>query len=120
MNSFTKYFKAYIFILLFIFSIPTTALSAEILQVESSSVLQIGDKNRTYKVKIYGINVEPSKDKEAISWLRSNLPRKTKVNLLPKGFEDEELISEVIKLKTDEDIASQMIKLGFGGENRDL
>jgi len=117
MNHFLAYLKVIICILIFILSMPGRVLSAEVLQVSSSSILQIGDNNRSYKVRIYCINIDPLQDKEAANWLKVNLPRRSKVNILPKGYEDGTLISEVIKIRTNEDISAEMVRLGFGQKN---
>ena len=92
---------------------PAGVLSAEVLQVTSSSVLQIGDHNRNYKVRIACINVDDSKGQEAIAWLKSELPRHTKVNFFPKGSEDGMLLARVIALKSGKDLASGMVELGY-------
>ncbi len=120
MDFLPKPLKVFICVLIVIVFIPIRVFSAEVLQVTSSSVLQIGDKNRNYQVKIFGIDIYSFKEKEATSWLREKLPRSSKVNLLPKGYEDGTLISEVIDLKSGEDISTEMIKLGFSKKGGDL
>ena len=106
--------KVFICISIVILLMPFQALSAEVLQVSSSSVIQIGDNNRNYKVKLACINIEPSKDSEALDWMKSKLPRHSKVNLLPKRSEDGILLAELIKLRSNEDIAKSMSDMGFG------
>ncbi len=98
--------------LLIFFIFPFRALSAEVLQVTSSLILQIGDNNRNYKVKIACISVDESKGEDAIDWLKNELPRHTKVNFFPKGSEDGILLARVTSLNSGNDIASQMVKLG--------
>ncbi len=110
-------FKIFIGLFIFIFSTPYVVNAAEVLQITNSSTLRIGDNNRDYKVKICCINIDPSKEKEAEFWLKKKLPRHSKVNLFPKDYEDGLLISEVVKLKTGENIASSMLELGFDKSN---
>ena len=59
--------------------------AAEILQVTSSSVLLIGDHNRTYTVKLACTEITPDLEEKSLKWLKKQLPRHTKVNLKPKG-----------------------------------
>ncbi len=92
---------------------PIRAFSEEVLQVSSSSVIQIGDNNRNYKIRIACINVEESNGKDAINWLKSELPRNTKVNFFPKGSEDGILLARVTSLNSGKDLASQMVELGY-------
>ena len=98
---------------LIFFFFPFRALPAEVLQVSSPTVIQIGDNNRNYKIRIACINVEESKGKDAIDWLKNELPRHVKVNLFPKGSEDGTLLARVTNLYSGKDIASQMIELGY-------
>ncbi len=105
--------KIFLYILIFFLFFPLRALSAEVLQVTSSSVLQIGDHNRNYKVKIACINVDESNRKDAIDWLKSELPRHTKVNFFPKGSEDGMLLARITSLKSGKDLASGMLELGY-------
>ena len=108
-------------IIILIFTInllnPIITFSAEVLNVRSSSIVQLGDGNRNYKVRIACMNIKNSREKEATEWLRLQLPRHSKVNLFPKDYEDGLLISEVVKLKTGENIASSMLELGFDKSN---
>ncbi len=92
---------------------PIRAFSAEVLQVSSSSVIQIGDNNRNYKIRIACINVAESNRGNAINWLKNELPRNAKVNFFPKGSEDGTLLARVTNLNSGKDLASQMIQLGY-------
>ena len=105
--------KFLLFIFLLFLCFPAKVFSAEVLQVTSSSVLQVGDHNRNYKVKIACINVDDSKGQDAIAWLKSEVPRHTKVNFFPKGSEDGVLLARVITLKSGKDLASGMVELGY-------
>ena len=53
--------KLFLFIFLVLLLFPFSVCSAEVLQVTSSSVLQIGDNNRNYKIRIACINIDESK-----------------------------------------------------------
>tara|TARA_B100000700_G_scaffold57877_1_gene62810 strand:+ start:3261 stop:3635 length:375 start_codon:yes stop_codon:yes gene_type:complete len=104
-----------LFIAFFCFSFK--AFAAEVLQVSSSSMLLIGDNNRTYTVKIACVEIRPEKENSAIQWLKKELPRHKKVNLQPKGSYDGILMAKVIPFKTNIDIAEKYINDGLAEDN---
>ena len=63
----------------------TGAQAAEVLQVRSGTLLQVGDHNRTYTVELACVAIPEGGNLEATEWLRAALPRRTKVNLRPVG-----------------------------------
>ena len=87
--------------------------AAEILQVSSSSVLLIGDNNRTYTVKIACTEIRPDLEEKSVNWLKKQLPRHTKVNLKPKGSVDGVLVAKVIPFNSDIDISEKYINEGL-------
>jgi len=48
--------------------------AAEILQVRSGTVLQVGDHNRTYTVELACLAIPPDGDAAAAAWLRNAAP----------------------------------------------
>ena len=74
------------------------AHAAEVLQVRSGRLLQVGDHNRTYTVELACLAVPEAGDAAAADWLRSALPRRTKVNLRPMGNADGVLLAKVQRL----------------------
>ena len=109
-----KNFHAKILILLItFFSFIIKVSAAEILQVSSSSVLLIGDNNRTYTVKIACTEISPESEQRAVDWLRKQLPRHTKVNLKPNGYTDGVLVAKVIPLNSNVDITEKYINEGL-------
>ena len=89
------YIKIFIFLISF-FSFFSQVYAAEILQVSSSSLLLIGDNNRTYTVKIACTEI-----------------RHTKVNLKPKGSINGVLVAKVIPFKSNIDITEKYINEGL-------
>ncbi len=87
--------------------------AAEILQVSSSSVLLIGDNNRTYTVKIACAEISPDLEERSVNWLKKQLPRHTKVNLKPKGSIDGVLVAKVIPFNSNIDITEKYINEGL-------
>ena len=88
-----KFFTKILIVLISFFCFYSEVDAAEILQVTSSSVLLIGDHNRTYTVKLACIEITPDLEAKSVKWLKKQLPRHTKVNLKPKGSVDGDLQS---------------------------
>lgn len=74
------------------------AAAAEVLQVRSATLLQIGDRNRSYPVRLACLEVAPEDQEQAQQWLRARLPRQTRVNLRPIGAQDGTLVARVTPL----------------------
>ena len=69
--------------------------AAEVLQVRSGSLLQIGDQNRSYSVELACLSLPAEGDAAAATWLRHELPRRTRVNLRPVSSHDGTLVARV-------------------------
>jgi len=109
-----KNFYTIIFILLIsFFSFSLKVNAAEVLQVSSSSILLIGDNNRTYTVKIACMEISPDLEEKSVNWLKKQLPRHTKVNLKPKGSVDGILVAKVIPFNSNFDIGEKYINEGL-------
>ena len=106
------YMKILILIITF-FSFLSQVYAAEILQVSSSSILLIGDNNRTYTVKIACAEISPELEERSVKWLKEQLPRHTKVNLKPKGSLDGILIAKIIPFNSKSDITDKYISEGL-------
>ena len=88
--------------------------SAEVQQVRSSTLLQIGDRNRSYTVKLACIKVEPQNENNALIWMKRRFRTKRKVNLKPQGSDNGMLLAKVIPLDTNEDLAAKLAEKGLG------
>lgn len=73
-------------------------LAAEVLQVRTATLLQIGDRNRSYPVRLACLEVAPEDQEQAQQWLRARLPRQSRVNLRPIGSVDGTLVARVTPL----------------------
>ncbi len=89
------------------------AAAAEVLQVRSGVLLQVGDQNRSYPVQLGCISVTPEQSKAAEDWLRQELPRRTRVNLRPLGSADGVLLARVQVLREGDDLGSGLISAGL-------
>ena len=108
-----KFFTKILILLISFFCFYSEVYAAEILQVTSSSVLLIGDHNRTYTVKLACTEISPDLEEKSVNWLKKELPRHTKVNLKPKGSVDGVLIAKVIPLDSNIDINEKYINQGL-------
>ncbi len=114
MNKFLT--KILIFLISF-FCFYSEVYPAEILQVTSSTVLLIGDHNRTYTVKIACAEINPDLEEKSVKWLKKQLPRHTKVNLKPKGSLDGVLVANIIPINSNIDITEKYINEGLAINN---
>lgn len=92
---------------------PSEAAAAEVLQVRSPSLLQVGDGNRSYTVELACMAPIESQRDQALVWLRQQLPRRSRVNLRPIGNRDGILLARVQKLAANEDLSRGLIAAGF-------
>ena len=87
--------------------------AAEVLQVRSATLLQVGDSNRSYTVELACMAPIESERDQALAWLRQQLPRRTRVNLRPIGNHDGILLARVQKLGADQDLSRGLIEIGY-------
>jgi len=96
---------------------PAPAAAAEVLQVRSGTVLQVGDGNRNYTVELACIRVEQAQEQASIDWLRHELPRRSRVNLRPMGQNNGVLVAKVQKLGESKDLASGLVAAGLAASS---
>lgn len=96
---------------------PVCALAAEVLQVRSATLLQVGDHNRTYSVELACLQVAAAQQPSAAIWLREQLPRRTRVNLRPLGSRDGLLLARVERLASGDlpalDLGDGLVQAGL-------
>ena len=109
----SRYYSIIFILLISFFSFFSKVNAAEILQVSSSTILLIGDNNRTYTVKIACAEISPDLEERSFNWLKKQLPRHTRVNLRPKGSIDGVLVAKVIPFNSDLDITEKYINEGL-------
>tara|TARA_B100000965_G_C19262854_1_gene613781 strand:+ start:230 stop:577 length:348 start_codon:yes stop_codon:yes gene_type:complete len=108
-----RYYSKILIFLICFFCFFSQVHAAEILQVSSSSILLIGDNNRTYTVKIACTKISPDLEERSVAWLKKELPRHTKVNLKPKGSLNGVLVAKVIPFNSNIDITEKYINEGL-------
>ena len=112
-----KFYSIIFILLISFFSFISKVNAAEILQVSSSSILLIGDNNRTYTVKLACTEISPDLEEESVNWLKKELPRHTKVNLKPTGSIDGVLVAKIIPFNSNIDINKKYIDEGLALNN---
>ena len=113
----TKIFTIILVLFTSLFYFYSDVDAAEILQITSSTVLLIGDHNRTYTVKLACTAIRPDLEEKSVDWLKKQLPRHTKVNLRPEGSADGVLIARVITVNGNGDISKKYINEGLAENN---
>jgi hypothetical protein len=97
--------------------LPAASQAAEVLQVRSGNLLQVGDHNRSYSVELACLSLPADRDAAAASWLRRELPRRTRVNLRPVSSHDGTLVARVQRLTgsgtTASDLTDGLIAAGL-------
>jgi endonuclease YncB( thermonuclease family) len=99
--------------LLIAFGTVQPAAAAEVLQVRSASLLQVGDQNRSYPVRLGCVAVAPESATAATVWMRQRLPRRTRVNLRPLGSEAGVLLAQVRLIGSGEDLGTALVTAGL-------
>ncbi len=85
------------------------AHSAEILQINSSNTILIGDQNRNLIVKLFCVNVDEVNNNKAKKLLKENFPRGTKVKIKPYGKQDNNLTAKVYNLSNNNEMTDLLI-----------
>jgi endonuclease YncB( thermonuclease family) len=92
---------------------PGAAWAAEVLQVRSATLLQVGDRNRSYAVRLACVQVGEAQQQGALELTRQKLPRYSRVNLRPVGSADGQLLARVRILPGGEDLGSALVAAGL-------
>lgn len=108
-----KHLFLLILFLICIFFNPLENFAAEIIQVRNSTLIIIGDNNRTYPIKLSCVYVDQSDEEAAFNWVKSELPRKKKINLLPRSSKDGIISANLLTIEENVDINAQMIMQGL-------
>ena len=82
-----------------IFLNPVIVNSAEILQINNSNTILVGDQNRNLTIRLFCVDVNSTDEIEATNLLKSEFPRGSKVKIKPFGFKDNLLLAKVFNVK---------------------
>ena len=105
MNNILKFLVIF---LLFVLS-PLNAYSAEILQINSSKSVLIGDQNRNLTIRLSCVDVNDNDELKAITLLKKEFPRGSKVKIKPFGLKENVLIAKVFNIKGTKEMSELLI-----------
>ena len=96
--------------LLIIFSVivfkPIRTFSAEILQINNSSNILVGDQNRDLSIKLFCVEINEVEDEEiAVNLLKREFPRGSKVKIKPMGFNENILVARVFNISETKEMS---------------
>ena len=78
---------------------PLLVNSAEILQINKSNTILVGDQNRNLTVGLFCVDVKENDELKATNLLKSEFPRGSKVKIKPYGFKDDLMLAKVFNIK---------------------
>ena len=88
---------------------PLIVNSAEILQINSSNTILVGDQNRNLTIRLFCVDVNENDELEATNLLKSEFPRGSKVKIKPFGFKENLLLAKVSNIKGTKDMAELLV-----------
>ena len=89
---------------------PISTYSAEILQINNSNSIQVGDQNRDLSISLFCVNINNAEDEQiAIDLLKKEFPRGTKVKIKPIGFEENILVAKVFDINETKEMSELLI-----------
>ena len=92
-----------------IFLNPVMVNSAEILQINSSNTIMVGDQNRNLTIRLSCVDVNQNDELEATNLLKSEFPRGSKVKIKPFGFKENLLLAKVFNIKGTKDMTELLV-----------
>ena len=110
-----KFSKILIIVCLIIIN-PVIANSAEILQIESSNTILVGDQNRNLTIGLFCVDVNENDELEATNLLKSEFPRGSKVKIKPFGFKENVLIAKVFNIKGTKEMTELLVANNLSSE----
>ena len=101
----------FLFFIIFLI-IPIQINSAEILQINHSNSVLVGDQNRNLSINLFCTEVEDENEQIAVNLLKRNFPRGTKVKIRPYGSKDDKLIAKIYKVNQEVEM-TRLLKNNF-------
>ena len=105
MNNFSKCLIIFLLFLLY----PLQAYSAEILQINSSKTVLVGDQNRNLTIRLSCVDVNDNDELKAINLLKKEFPRGSKVKIKPFGLKENVLIAKVFNINGTKEMSELLI-----------
>ena len=89
---------------------PISTFSAEILQINDSSNILVGDQNRYLSIKLFCVEINDLEDEQiAVNLLKKEFPRGSKVKIKPIGFKENVLVAKVFNISEKKEMSELLI-----------
>ena len=88
---------------------PLIVNSAEILQINKSNTILVGDQNRNLTIRLFCVDVNKNDELEAINLLKSEFPRGSKVKIKPFGLKENLLLAKVFNIKGTKEMTEILV-----------
>ena len=111
-----KNFLLFLLLFLVIF-FPIRTNSAEILQINSSNRILVGDQNRNLSIELVCLEINEKDEQNAIDLLKKEFPRGSKVKIKPVGFKEKSLVARVFNLNEKKEMSELLIAKDLAKEN---
>ena len=97
---------------------PIAVYSAEILNINNSNSIIVGDQNRDLSIKLPCVDINELEDEEiAINLLKREFPRGSKVKIKPIGFKENILVAKVFNSSETKEMSELLIAKGLTKKN---
>ena len=96
---------------------PVKANTAEILQINSSNSILVGDQNRNLTIKLFCVDVSNNNEPKAIDLLKKEFPRGSKVKIKPFGYKENILIAKVFNIESTKEMSELLIAENYTKED---
>ncbi len=103
-----KNFLKFLIIFLIVFY-PLKANAAEILQINSSNTILVGDQNRNLQIRLFCVDINDEDEQEALNLLKKEFPRGSKVKIKPMGFKENLLLAKVSSIDENKSMSGLLI-----------
>ena len=105
-----KKITSFLIIFFLVVSYPLSTYSAEILQINNSSSILLGDQNRNLAIKLFCVEINNENDEKiALNLLKQEFPRGSKVKIKPIGFKENKLIARVFDINETKEMSDLLI-----------
>ena len=88
---------------------PIRTNSAEILQINSSSSILVGDQNRNLSIELFCVDINDNDEQVAINLLKKEFPRGSKVKIKPIGFKENILVAKVFNINETKEMSELLM-----------
>ena len=88
---------------------PIRTNSAEILQINSSSTILVGDQNRNLSIELFCVDINDNDEQEAINLLKKEFPRGSKVKIKPIGLKQNILVAKVFNINETKEMSELLM-----------